>query len=144
VDRRQGRRALRHCGHAQRREGHAEDLHRPLPLRAGGGDRLELLLLERAEEELRRTGYLHFAILGSDYLRVAPDWIELSFHGKQERRAASDIASVTLDKGQFTLKTVDASGWFFKKGVFSFEYGKMANVRLFLLALEKLCRIRVA
>jgi tetratricopeptide (TPR) repeat protein len=100
-------------------------------------------LLERADEELRRAGYLHFTLAGNDYVRVAPDWIELSFHGKQERRAASDIATVSLSQGQFTIKTADASGWFFKKGVFSFEYGKMANVRLFLLALEKLCRINV-
>jgi len=101
-------------------------------------------LLDRADEELNRAGYLNFNISGRDYVRVAPNWIEFSFGGKQERRASSDIAGVALNAGQFTLRTADASdGWFFKKGIFTFPYGQMANVKLFILALEKLARITV-
>ena len=101
-------------------------------------------LLDRADEELNRVGYLHFSNSGRDYVRVASNWIEFSFGGKQERRASSDIAAITLNAGQFTLRTADASdGWFFKKGIFTFPYGQMANAKLFLLALEKLARIRV-
>ena len=101
-------------------------------------------LMERAEEALNQYGFLHFSIRGSDYIRVAPGWVELSVGGKSDRREASEVASVSLSSGKFTLSMKDAKRGFFRStGIFEFDYGQMANVKLFMLSLEKLAGIEV-
>jgi len=53
------------------------------------------------------------------------------------RLTHQDIASVSLGNGMFQFKHTDAK-WYSLSGKYSFQYGNMANARVFLLALEKL------
>jgi hypothetical protein len=57
--------------------------------------------------------------------------------GETARFAAEDIKSLSLDQGFFRVVHHDAK-WYSRAGKFSFEYGSIANARLFLIALEKL------
>lgn len=100
-------------------------------------------LLEKANEEFRRTGCIQFNLDGRDCVRVGDGFVELCMDGKSERCTASEIESVSLAEGEFKVKKVGAKeGWFSSRGVFKFKYSTMANARLFLLALDKLAGFR--
>ncbi len=96
-------------------------------------------LFDRADETLERDGFLHFNISGNDWVRVGSGFIDLHFKNETVHCEREEIEGMTVQSGTFTIKRTDArEGWFSSEGVFSFECGKMANLRLFLVALEAL------
>jgi hypothetical protein len=99
--------------------------------------------LERAQAELKERGSVHFALDGENWVDVGPGFVELSFRGQAARCDVADIAQVSINQGTFTIKRKDAKvGWFSSNGVFSFQYGRMANAKVFLFSLDKLAGFR--
>ena len=76
-------------------------------------------------------------------MAVGPGFIDFHIGSKQARCTREEIAAITINAGTFQIKRTDAQiGWFSKSGVFQFNYGQMANARLFLMALDKLLGYR--
>jgi hypothetical protein len=49
-----------------------------------------------------------------------------------------------VQQGVFTVREVGAKeGWFSSKGVFKFDYSKLANAQLFMFVLDKVAGIRI-
>ena len=97
--------------------------------------------LERAAEQLDKEGAITFRVDAKRMLRVGPGFMEFHFGGDPQRVTCEDIAKVTLGGGQFSFKHKDAK-WYASQGKFNFNYSKMANARVFLLALERLMGYR--
>jgi len=93
--------------------------------------------LERANKVLSTEGSIPFRVDKHRVLRVGPGFLEFHFGGEPVRLTQADIASVNLGNGMFQFKHKDAK-WYSLSGKYSFQYGTMANGRVFLLALEKL------
>jgi hypothetical protein len=93
--------------------------------------------LTRAQKQLEAEGSIPFRVDKTRWIRVGPGFLEFHFTGDPVRLNKEEIASVTLGSGNFSFKHKDAT-WLSRSGKFSFQYGKMANARVFLLALEKL------
>jgi hypothetical protein len=100
-------------------------------------------LLDRAQEELNKTGLLRFNLGGSDWIAVGQGFLELHIRGMDARCNSDEIAGVSINGRIFEVKRIDAKiGWFSKTGVFQFDLGKMSNAHLFLLALNRLMGYR--
>lgn len=97
--------------------------------------------LAYADYQLQREGAIAFRVDQSRVLRVGPGFLEFHFGGPPARVEKADIAKVTLGGGTFSFKHKDAR-WFSSEGKYSFQYGKMANAKVFLLALDKLLGYR--
>ena len=97
--------------------------------------------LERANKVLSTEGSIPFRIDSRRVVRVGPGFLEFHFGGEPMRLTREDIASVSLGSGTFQFKHKDAK-WYSLSGRYSFQYGNMANARVFLLALEKLMGYR--
>jgi hypothetical protein len=97
--------------------------------------------LARAQAQLEAEGSIPFRIDNRRVVRVGQGFLEFHFGDQPERVTREDIASVSLGNGQFSFKHKDAR-WFSRAGKYSFGYGRMANGRVFLLALEKLMGYR--
>jgi hypothetical protein len=93
--------------------------------------------LERANQVLSAEGSIPFRVDKHRVVRVGPGFLEFHFGGEPVRLAREDIASVNLGSGIFQFKHKDAK-WYSLSGKYTFQYGTMANGRVFLLALEKL------
>jgi hypothetical protein len=93
--------------------------------------------LERANQTLKTEGSISFRVDNKRVVRVGPGFIEFHFGGEPKRFTSDEIASVSLDNGTFQFKHKDTK-WYSLSGRYSFQYGNMANARIFLLALEKL------
>jgi hypothetical protein len=93
--------------------------------------------LERANQVLTTEGSIPFRVDKHRVVRVGPSFLEFHFGGDPVRLQREDIASVNLGNGTFQFKHKDAK-WYSLSGKYSFQYGTMANGRVFLLALEKL------
>jgi hypothetical protein len=98
-------------------------------------------LLQHAQTALDQYGFLHFNISGADYVRVGPGFIETHMRGETMRVTADEIKSLQLNQGAFRIVHKDAK-WYSRAGKFTFQYGSIANAKLFLLALEKLVGYR--
>ena len=97
--------------------------------------------LARAQQVLRSEGAIPFPVDKRRVVRVGPGFLEFRFGGEPVRLERNDIASVSLGGGTFQFKHKDAK-WYSLSGKYSFQYGNMANGRVFLLALEKLMGYR--
>ncbi len=97
--------------------------------------------LERAQKYLDTEGSIPFRVDSGRVVRVGPGFMEFHFGGDPMRLTKEDIASVSLGSGRFQFKHKDAK-WYSLSGKYSFQYGNMANARVFLLALEKLMGYR--
>lgn len=93
--------------------------------------------LERASEELTRTGSLTFAVNRNDAVRISPERLEFFMRGEEVAIEKGDIAGITLNSGTFTVRHRDAK-WYKRGGKYSFNYSAMSNAQVFLIALEKL------
>jgi hypothetical protein len=104
-------------------------------------------LLGKAADELKTRGYLYFGIGTKDWIKLAPEALEISLGGKTDLCKTEDIGSATLVQGMFTLRRKDATSRFFglfgTTGEFSFAYRTLTNAKLFLLAFEKLMGLRI-
>jgi hypothetical protein len=99
------------------------------------------VLTARADHCLKEEGSIPFRVDKSRVVRVGPGFIEFHFGGDPVRVTKDEIAKVTLGGGNFSFQHKDAK-WFSRQGKFSFQYGKMANAKMFLRALEKLMGYR--
>jgi hypothetical protein len=102
-------------------------------------------LLDLAQEELDRNGFVHFNVGGRSWVRVGPGFLDLSIKDQQLRCRVEEIGEIFLGDGTFTVKHKDARKGFLgfgSSGIFSFQYGSMANAKLFLLALDRLLGLR--
>ena len=97
--------------------------------------------LERADKELKTSGSIPFRVDKQRVVCVGPGFLQFHFGGEPQRLTREDIASVSLSNGTFQFKHKDAK-WYSLSGKYSFQYGNMANSRVFLLALEKLMGYR--
>lgn len=97
--------------------------------------------LGRANKVLKSEGSIPFRVDKQRVVRVGPGFIEFHFGGEPMRLTREDIASVSLGSGTFQFKHKDAK-WYSLSGRYSFQYGGMANARVFLLALEQLMGYR--
>jgi hypothetical protein len=97
--------------------------------------------LARAQAQLGSEGSIPFAIDSRKLVRVGPGFLEFHFGGEPVRVTKAEIATVSLGSGTFSFKHNDAR-WFSRAGKFSFAYGRMANARVFMLALDKLMGYR--
>jgi len=97
--------------------------------------------LDTVQQQLQTEGSIPFRVDHARWLRVGPGFLEFHFGGEPARVNRDDIASVSLDNGQFSFKHKDAK-WYSSQGKYSFAYGQMANAKVFLLALDKLLGYR--
>ena len=97
--------------------------------------------LTRAQAHLESEGSIPFRIDAHKVVRVGPGFLEFHFGDQPQRVTKEEIASVSLGNGQFSFKHKDAR-WFSRAGKYSFAYGRMANGRVFMLALDKLMGYR--
>jgi hypothetical protein len=97
--------------------------------------------LARAQAQLEAAGSIPFSIDSRKLVRIGPGFLEFHFGGEPVRVTKEEIASVSLGNGTFSFKHKDAR-WFSSAGKFSFAYGRMANARVFMLALDKLMGYR--
>ena len=93
--------------------------------------------LERANQVLNTEGSIPFRVDKHRVVRVGLGFLEFHFGGEPVRLAREDIDKVSLGNGVFQFKHKDAN-WYSLSGKYSFQYGTIANARVFLLALEKL------
>jgi hypothetical protein len=101
-------------------------------------------LLRFVEAQLKEHGAIYFSLGGNDWVSVAPKQLELSVRGQTTTCSTSEIGSIQLQQGLFTVKRTDAKeGWFSSSGVFKFNYNALANARLFAFVLEKLVGKRI-
>jgi len=98
-------------------------------------------LLAQLEQRLTSDGTIAFPIDKKRSIRVGPGFLEFHFGGAPVRLTQDEIASVSLNNGQFSFKHKDAK-WYSRQGKYSFPYGEMANAKVFLLVLEKLMGYR--
>ena len=99
------------------------------------------LLLEIIAKELESQGFILFRVNKNDTVSIGPGFMEFSFGSKAQRITVEEIGAFSLNQGTFSVKHKDAK-WFSGKGKFSFDYSRMANARLFLLAIDRLCGLR--
>lgn len=92
--------------------------------------------LDRADRLLKSDGSVPFRIDKRRIVRVGPGFLEFHFGGEPVRLTSEEIASVSLGEGRFQFKHKDAK-WYSLSGKYAFDYGSMANARLFLLCLER-------
>jgi hypothetical protein len=97
--------------------------------------------LARAQEQLEREGSIAFRVDNKRVVRVGPGFIEFHFGGEPVRVTREEIGGVTLGQGTFAFKHKDAK-WYSRAGKFNFQYGSMANGKVFFLALDKLMGYR--
>ena len=97
--------------------------------------------LPQAWQQLSAEGSIGFRIDRNRVVRVGAGFLEFHFGGEPVRVTTDEIASVSLENGTFSFKHQDAR-WFSRAGKYSFPYGKMANARVFIVALDKLMGYR--
>jgi hypothetical protein len=98
--------------------------------------------LARLDADLERDGAVRFALLGADRLAVGPGVLEVSRGEETVRCAAADIEEFSLAGGAFTLGL--GGGPEGPRGparVYKISYDEIANVKLFLLVLDRLLGI---
>ncbi len=100
-----------------------------------------LYLLDAAQAQLERQGYVEFVVNKKDVVRVGPGFMEFCFKGKTERVPVSEMKDISIGGGSFSFKTNEAR-MFSSKGKFSFQYGQMGNARLFMLCLDRILDIQ--
>ncbi len=101
------------------------------------------LQLEAIREQFEEHGLVQFKVNAKDFVVVGPDYLEFAFGGTTQRLTMDEIAKIELENGVFNIRSKDAK-WYSGKGKFSFKYSQMANVRVFLFAVEKLCGVNFA
>ena len=99
--------------------------------------------LARAQSQLQEEGSITFHVGGHRIVRVGLGFMEFHFDGEPVRVHRDEIASVTLGRGTFAFKHKDAK-WYRSEGKYRFQYGEMANGKVFFLALDKLMGYRWA
>ena len=97
--------------------------------------------LQYANQELQQTGAISFRVDSKRVVRVGQGFIEFHFGGEPVRVTKPEIAKVTLGGGTFAFKHVDAK-WYSGGGKFNFKFGKMANGKVFMMALDTLMEYR--
>jgi len=103
-----------------------------------------LYLLDDAQRQLTTKGEVRFRLGGDDYVAVGKDYLRLRLGGQKIERDTRDIQSVSVKQGVFIVKEVGAKeGWFRSKGVFKFDYSKLANPQLFMLLLDKVAGLPI-
>jgi hypothetical protein len=95
-------------------------------------------LLDQAEEALRHQGFLQFNLNKDRWVRVGSGYFEFYLKGEQEKVLTSEIKSVSLAQGHFSIVGKDAKR-FSSKSKYGFDYANMANPKLFMFAMRKLC-----
>jgi hypothetical protein len=90
---------------------------------------------------LKQTGAIPFRIDSKRSIQIGNGFLEFHFDGVPAKLTREEIGSVSLRDGQFTFKNTDAK-WYSSAGKYSFPYGKMANAKVFLMAMEKLMGYR--
>ena len=102
-------------------------------------------LIPRADAELAQRGNITFYMGDNRWARLGRSFLEIvDKAGKVSRCESAEIALARLYNGMFTLTRKDSkSGFFGPTGVFVFEFGKMHNGRLFLIAFESLLGIKL-
>lgn len=96
------------------------------------------VVLDRMDEELQRSQWATFHVNANDWIRIAPNTIELSLKGKQTRITLDQLATCHMKDGNFVMEMHDAS-WF--GGKIRFPYSKVGNVQAFLVGLEQVVGI---
>ena len=93
--------------------------------------------LARSQAELEQNGFITFPIDSKLTVQVGKGFLRFLRAGAEETVPAGDIASVSLQRGQFTIKHKDAT-WYSRAGKYGFLYARMPNARVFMLALDRL------
>jgi hypothetical protein len=132
-----GRRVFRLNGNYHSKEGNPKP-DSPFWLAAAAERAWNMNEVERMQQQLEQHGFVQFGIGSGDFVRVGPGFFEFGWKGELARINVEEIKTLSLSDGQFRIHHKDA-GWFSRKGKFNFQYSDMANARLFLLAIEKLC-----
>jgi hypothetical protein len=98
-------------------------------------------LLPTKLEEMNATGAVQFGLYGEDFVSVGRDYLEVRQKGQTHRVPLADIGDFDVRRGIVKLITADAREGILgvgSHGVFSFEYGKLANAKLFFLLVQDL------
>jgi hypothetical protein len=97
--------------------------------------------LERAQAQLEKEGSIAFRVDGRRVVRVGPGFMEFHFGDEPVRVAAEEMGDIGLGDGQFSFKHKDAK-WYRSAGKYRFQYGAMANGKVFFLVMDKLMGVR--
>lgn len=101
-------------------------------------------LLPQAERKMTMDEEIRFSLGGKDWVAVGAGYLRLNLGGEITDCDTEDIRSVSITNGTFTVKRKDAKeGWFTSRGVFKFDYSKLANAQLFMFVLDKLAGIQI-
>jgi hypothetical protein len=89
------------------------------------------------DQQLKQNGWVQFNLTGPDFVRVGPGFFEFCLKGQVERVNADDLKKVSISQGHFSIQHKDAR-WFSREGKYDFDYKKVANAKLFLIAVDRL------
>jgi hypothetical protein len=95
-------------------------------------------LLAQVQLQIRLSGSVSFKLEGG-WIRLAPEGISFDVGGQAGEWAAGDIASAKIEFPTVRILRRDAQkGWFSSTGIIKVPVGRLANLRLFLLLLERM------
>ncbi len=98
-----------------------------------------VFVMENAKTHLRAADCIRFLLRSGGFVGVGTDHMMISIGGKTERIESSDIKSIDIYGGTFQVRTAEAhESLFRRKGIYEFDYADLANVKLFLITLERL------
>ena len=101
-------------------------------------------LLDSIQNSLNENGNIVFRLYGDEYVAVAPDRLEISLGGKKSFLTRPEIGSVHINQREVVIKRSDAkTGWLKSEGVFTFDYGLLANAIVFETVLNNILSVRI-
>lgn len=96
-------------------------------------------LLERAEQQLKSHDRISFPLRDGGRVAVGEGSLWIQVDGESQRLDSKEIASIDILGGTFQVRSTDAhEGWLRRRGIYEFDYGDLANAKLFLITLERL------
>lgn len=104
-----------------------------------------MYLSEDVEGQLQSSGSIPFHLSGGQWIRLGRGVLTLGLSGQPVELDARDVGAVQVQKGVVRIKRIDAEeGWFSSRGVYKFDFAKLANAQLFFFLLNKLVGVRVS
>lgn len=94
-------------------------------------------LLTRLESQLEQGAAIEFNISRGKSVSVGPGFMEFHVGGEHARMEVDDIRDINVGGDVFRVVHKDAK-WFGRRGKFNFTFAQIANVRVFLIVIQRL------
>ncbi|HVS36268.1 MAG TPA: hypothetical protein VMS17_11925 [Gemmataceae bacterium] len=104
-----------------------------------------IYLSEDVDRQLQLSGSIHFNLTNGQWIRLGRGVVVLGLSGEPVELDSRDIGGVQVQKGVVRIKRYDAEeGWFSSRGVYKFDFAKLANAQLFFFLMNKVVGVRVS